>query len=87
MNALIATVEAEEQLAPQARTSGADDAGLAFAEQLLRALKARVERGESPSGDYQHPNLGRLVTESWNLSSPLARDLVEVEQLYLRGQR
>jgi hypothetical protein len=85
VEAVIETLNAERALAPAIRTTRADDTQLEFALDLLQGLRARIARHEPPSGEFAHPNLSRMVTESWNLSSPLARDLVEVEQLYLRS--
>lgn len=85
VDALIEAVDAERALEPTVRTSRADDSQLDCGLQLLQGLRTGLARHEPPSGTFAHPNLARMVTESWNLSSPLARDLVEVEQLYLRG--
>lgn len=82
IDALVATVEAELALAPSVRTSGADDAQLALARDALKNMKRSIESGSRPSRVDSYPNLGRMVTDSWNFMSPLGRDLVEVEQLY-----
>lgn len=83
---LIDTVKSERAIAPGARTSGADDTQLDMALELLVGLQSRLAHGEPPSGSFAYPNLSRMVTESWNLTSPLARDLVEVEHLYLKSK-
>jgi hypothetical protein len=86
VDALIEKVAAERSLAPQIRTSEASDGQLEFALQLLRGLKTHIDGGDPPSGQFAHPNLGQMVTESWSLSSPLAAELVEFERLYLSRQ-
>jgi hypothetical protein len=84
IDAAIETLKAERAIAPPARTTRADDAQLDFALELLHDIQARIAQKQPPSGQFAHANLSRLVTESWNLSSPLSRELVDLEQLYLR---
>jgi hypothetical protein len=86
IDAVIESLKAERELAPSVRTSRADDDQLDFAIELMMGIQKRLAASEPPSGLFSYPNLARMVTDSWNLLSPLSGELVELERLYLRGK-
>lgn len=67
-----------------ARQTGARDEEILWVRDQGQHIVDVVEARTLPPRQERFPMIGRMVTDTWSLTAPLSRDLIEFEQAYQR---